>query len=66
LVIGSEVVLEISGQPHTGCSKLEKRYGKEVRTFMNNARGKALHLRGRYAWVVQGGTIRIGDQVSKR
>jgi hypothetical protein len=66
LAIGDEVVLEVSNQPHTGCSKLEKRYGKEARTFMNNARGNSLHLRGRYAWVAVGGTIRVGDRVEKR
>jgi MOSC domain-containing protein YiiM len=65
LVIGDTVVLEISAQLHTGCSKLEKRYGKPARTFMNNARGKSLHLRGRYAWVVVGGTVNVGDSVQK-
>jgi len=65
LAIGAEVVLEISELPHTGCSKLESRYGREARTFMNSKRGKALNLRGRYGWVVCGGTITIGDSVRK-
>jgi len=64
LAVGS-VVLEISELPHTGCSKLASRYGDEARQFMNNARGKSLHLRGRYARVVVGGTISVGDIVSK-
>jgi MOSC domain-containing protein YiiM len=66
LAIGDEVLLEISGQPHTGCSKLQSRYGKEARKFMNNARGKALHLRGRYGRVIAGGIISVGDLVRKQ
>ncbi len=65
LAIGGQVVLEISNQSHTGCSKLERRYGKDARTFMNNARGASLHLRGRYARIITGGIITIGDEVRK-
>lgn len=66
LAIGPEVVLEISDLPHTGCSKFANRYGAEARTFVNSERGKALHLRGRYARVIRGGLVRVGDSVSKR
>ncbi len=65
LAIGDEVIIEISELSHTGCSKLEGRYGKEARAFMNNARGKSLHLRGRFARILVGGTIRVGDTVRK-
>jgi MOSC domain-containing protein YiiM len=65
LAIGDSVILEISSKPHTGCSKLESRYGRDARTFMNNKRGKALHLRGRYGFVVTGGQIALGDAVRK-
>jgi hypothetical protein len=65
LAIGEEVVIEITNQAHTGCSKFESRYGKEARAFTNNSRGKELHLRGRYAQVIAGGTIRVGDAVRK-
>ena len=60
-----EATLEISAVPHTGCSKFSKRYGQEAREFTNNERGKAIHLRGRYAWTVVGGTIAVGDAVRK-
>jgi hypothetical protein len=66
LAIGDQVVLEISELSHTGCSKLEGRYGNQARTFMNNQRGQSLHLRGRYARIIRGGTIHVGDTVSKR
>jgi MOSC domain-containing protein len=65
LTIGSEVLLELSDLPHTGCTKFARRYGDEARTFANNPRGKSLHLRGRYARIVRGGTIRVGDSVTK-
>jgi hypothetical protein len=63
--IGSEVVIEISDLKHTGCSKFARRYGEAAKTFANNKQGTALHLRGRYARIVQGGTICVGDTVSK-
>ena len=66
LAIGDEVVLEVSDLSHTGCSKFEGRYGKDARTFANNAHGNSLHLRGRFARIVAGGTISIDDPVRKR
>jgi len=65
LAIGANVVIELSGHPHTGCSKLESRYGRDARTFMNNKRGKSLHLRGRYGFVVTGGPVAVGNEVRK-
>ena len=65
LAIGPEVVVEISDLSHTGCSKFAGRYGPEAREFTNDARGKSLHLRGRYARVVHGGIISIGETVRK-
>jgi MOSC domain-containing protein YiiM len=63
LAIGTDVVVEINGQPHTGCSKFQTRYGADARAFMNNARGMELHLRGRYGSIVSGGNIAAGDSV---
>jgi MOSC domain-containing protein YiiM len=65
IAIGPEVILEISDQKHTGCSKFARRYGPDAKAFANNIRGTALHLRGRYARIVRGGTILVGDQVGK-
>jgi MOSC domain-containing protein YiiM len=65
LAIG-DVVLEISDVSHTGCAKFSSRYGQEARQFVNSPRGKQLHLRGRYAKIVAGGTIHVGDVVRKR
>ncbi len=65
VAIGHEVVVEINGEPHTGCGKFQKRYGASARAFMNNARGTQLHLRGRYGSIVAGGAIAVGDVVRK-
>ena len=65
LMIGDAVVLEITAAPHTGCTKFAARYGKEARSFMNNQRGMALHLRGRYARIITGGLVNVGDAVRK-
>jgi MOSC domain-containing protein YiiM len=65
LAIGESVVVEINGEPHTGCGKFQQRYGADARAFMNNARGMQLHLRGRYGSIVRGGTIAVGDAVGK-
>src|SRR3954468_23202416 len=56
--IGSDVIIEITDLKHTGCSKFAGRYGPDAKTFANNKRGTALHLRGRYARILRGGTIR--------
>jgi MOSC domain len=63
--IGSEVIIEISDLKHTGCSKFARRYGDDAKTFANSQQGTALHLRGRYARIIRGGTIRVGDKVRK-
>jgi MOSC domain-containing protein YiiM len=59
------VEIEITELPHTGCNAFAHRYGAEARTFINNERGRALHLRGRYARILSGGTIGVGDTVRK-
>jgi MOSC domain-containing protein YiiM len=65
LAIGDAVIIEISDKSHTGCGKFQKRYGAEAREFTNSPRGKALHLRGRYAQIIVPGEIRTGDAVRK-
>jgi MOSC domain-containing protein YiiM len=66
LAIGEQVIVEISDKSHTGCTKLEGRYGSDARAFMNAKQRKSLHLRGRYARIISGGTINVGDEVRKQ
>jgi hypothetical protein len=60
-----EAVIEVSAQPHTGCSKFVARFGLEAQKFVNSPEGKQLHLRGINARVIQSGTIQVGDLVRK-
>lgn len=58
-------VIEITAEPHNGCGKFRSRFGADALRFVNSPVGKALHLRGIYAKVVETGTIRTGDRVTK-
>lgn len=65
LQIGDQVVLELTDQPHTGCGKFSHRYGASAFAFVNGSHGKLHNLRGRYARILQGGTIRAGDSLQR-
>jgi MOSC domain-containing protein YiiM len=58
-------VLEITAQPHNGCKKFATRFGKDSMIFANSEPGKAWHIRGIYARVVQSGQIQTGDTIRK-
>jgi MOSC domain-containing protein YiiM len=64
LAIG-DVVLELTDQPHTGCGQFAARYGRDAVQFVNGPHGKPLNLRGRYARIVSGGTVHVGDTLRK-
>jgi hypothetical protein len=65
LEIGSAVV-EVTPEPHTGCSKFVQRFGVDAMKFVNAPIGRSLRLRGLNARVVKPGTIRAGDAVTVR
>lgn len=65
LQVGSAVI-EVSDEPHTGCSKFSKRFGLDAVRFVNSDRGRKLRLRGLLARVVEGGVVRVGDPVTKQ
>jgi hypothetical protein len=64
LAVGT-AVLEVTDVPHTGCAKFTERFGSDAIRFVNSPEGRALRLRGMYAKVVEPGTIRAGDPISK-
>ena len=64
LAVGSAVV-EVTDQLHTGCAKFTARFGRDAIRFVNTPVGRALRLRGMYAKVVEGGTVRPGDSIRK-
>jgi MOSC domain-containing protein YiiM len=51
--------------PHTGCGKFAQRFGPDATRFINAAARADLHLRGRYAQVIEAGYVRVGDLVHK-
>ena len=64
LAIGSAVI-EVTAEPHTGCSKFVERFGLDAMKFVNSSERKDLNLRGVNARVVRPGAVRVGDTVSK-
>lgn len=60
-----EAIIEITAQPHTGCSKFSARFGADALKFVNSPEGKQMRLRGVHAQVVQPGVIKIGDRIEK-
>jgi MOSC domain-containing protein YiiM len=64
LALGSAVV-EVTAQPHTGCSKFAERFGLDALNFVNSPQGKQLRLRGLHARIVRSGVVRTGDVVRK-
>ena len=64
LAIGSAVI-EVSDQPHLGCEKFAARFGPIARAFANSPDGTAVNFRGINTQVVQGGTVRVGDEVRR-
>jgi MOSC domain-containing protein YiiM len=57
--------IEITDQPHTGCGKFVRRFGVDAMRFVNTELGRQLNLRGIYARIVSGGTVRTGDAIRK-
>lgn len=64
LSIGSAVI-EVTAEPHTGCSKFVERFGVDAMKFVNAPERKDLHLRGINARVVRSGVVRTGEAVNK-
>lgn len=64
LTVG-DAVLEVSADPHTGCAKFAARFGREALRFVNTDEGQTLRLRGVNCRVIQPGTVRAGDSVTR-
>ena len=64
LAIGTAVI-EVTAEPHTGCSKFVERFGADAMQFVNSSERRDLHLRGINARVARPGVLRVGDTISK-
>lgn len=64
LQIGAAII-EVTAEPHLGCSKFAARFGRDAALFVNSDAGKALNLRGINAKVVQPGKVVTGSRISK-
>lgn len=68
LPVGSHIqvgnaVLEITDEPHPGCAKFTKRFGKEAYQWTHQHPEE--RRRGAYSRVVRGGSVRKGDKIIK-
>ena len=64
LEVGSAVI-EVTAEPHLGCSKFSSRFGREALRFVNSPTGRQLRMRGLNARIVVPGTVRPGDTIRK-
>jgi len=64
LALGTAVI-EVTSEPHTGCTKFLERFGPDAMMFVNASERRTLHLRGINARVVTAGRIRVGDRITK-
>ncbi len=64
LSIGSAVI-EISEKPHTGCAKFSARFGQDALRYVSTPGGREQRLRGVNTRIVQSGTVRVGDTLTK-
>ena len=62
LGLGSAVI-EVTGEPHTGCQKFKERFGGDALRFVNTKVGRERRLRGMNTRVVGAGSVRRGDGV---
>ncbi|MBT3343068.1 MAG: MOSC domain-containing protein [Gemmatimonadetes bacterium] len=60
-----ETIIEVTAEPHTGCKKFVERFGMDAMTFVNSPEGKQKCTRGINTKVIQAGTIRVGDRITK-
>jgi hypothetical protein len=64
LGVGSAII-EVSELPHTGCDKFSTRFGRAALRLANSQLGRGLRLRGLNAKIVEAGTVRHGDPITR-
>ena len=56
-------VLEVSTQPHTGCSTFSGKFGLDALKWVSTPEGRQRRLRGVNCAVISDGHVRIGDPI---
>jgi MOSC domain-containing protein YiiM len=62
LLVGA-AVLEVSEQPHTGCSTFSGKFGLNALKWVSTPEGRERRLRGVNCAVIEAGAVRIGDPI---
>ncbi len=62
LAVGTAII-EVSQKPHTGCAKFAKRFGTDAARWVNSDPSR--RFRGLNATVVQAGSVKPGDKITK-
>ena len=60
-----DAILEVTAKPHRGCAKFAARFGRDALRFVNTGEGRDLRMRGVNCRVVQPGTVRSGDPITR-
>ncbi|MDF1664002.1 MAG: MOSC domain-containing protein [Planctomycetota bacterium] len=60
-----QAILEITEEPHTGCSKFARRFGKAALKVVSLKDYDPLKLRGIHARVLKAGKVTLGDTIGK-
>ncbi len=60
-----DAILEVTAKPHRGCAKFAARFGRDALRFVNTGEGRDLRMRGVNCRVVQPGTVRSGDTITR-
>ena len=61
-----DAIVEVTAKPHRGCAKFAARFGRYALRFVNTGEGRDLRMRGVNCRVIQPGTVRVGDSVTRR
>lgn len=56
-------LLEVSDVENDACAKFAAHYGQVIFSWIRLPRNRSLRLRGLFARVLEGGTVRVGDPV---
>lgn len=60
-----DAIIEVTAEPHTGCSKFMERFGRDAAIFVNSELGRSVNMRGINARVIRSGTVRSGSGIRK-